>query len=239
MKTVLFILACGLLTGCASSSYVAVQSAGGGDYYIAQTPGASNQMRYEAGYYSPFYAYGLYPWWSYTYYSPNFYPHYFSVSYPSWPYYHGGFGGWNDWYGRYPYGFATRGGYPPGLASGQAPIVPVNVIPVPESPARVVAPAVVSHERNRQIDTWERRREFTRPRSAQTQPGEPYLVPRHEPFATPPSTAPVMRPFDSVDRPSLPSFSPRPPAGSGPGGLGQSAGRAGRSVDRSPLERHP
>jgi hypothetical protein len=241
MKTVLLILASALLTACAGSRYAAVQPAGGGAYYIAQTPPVSNQMRYEAGYYSPFYAYGLYPWWSYTYFSPNFYPHYFTLSYPTWPYYGGGHGGWYGGYGHggHPYGFASHGDYPPGLLPARAPVVPAAVTSAPLAPARVVAPTVVSEGRQRNIDNRDRYREFTRPRSAQLQPGEPYLAPRHQPFATPPSTAPAIRPFDSVGRPSLPSYSPPPPAGSSPGSLGQAGGRAGQTIDRSPLERRP
>lgn len=247
MKTALLILACALLTACASSRYVAVQPAGGGGYYIAQTPPVSNQMRYQAGYYSPFYAYGLYPWWSYTYFSPNFYPHYFALSYPTWPYYGGGFGGWYGGYGYgygygfggHPYGFASHGDYPPGLLPARTPVVPAAVPPAPLAPARVVAPTVVREGRERNMDTWNRHRGFTQPRSAKFQPAEPYLAPRHKPFATSPSTAPAIRSFDSVGRPSLPSYSPPPPTGSSPGGLGRAAGRAGQALDRSPLEHDP
>jgi hypothetical protein len=230
MKTVLLILACGLLTACANSRYVAVEAAGSGGYYIAQTPAVSSQMHYEAGHYSLFYPYGLYPWWSYTYYSPNFYPHYFSLSYPYWPYFGGGYGGWYGGYGYggNPYGFASHGDYPPGVLPARMPVLPAAAAPALIAPARVVAPTVVSEGRARNMDGWDRRREFAHPRSAQFQPGEPYQAPRREPFATSPSTAPAIRSFDAVNRPPLPSFSPPP-----------GAGRAGQSIDRSPLEHHP
>lgn len=88
-------LACGLLGACAGPSYRVVQPGAGGYYLVAQTPSEIRHLRYDSGFYSPFHFYGIHPWWNYTYYSPNFYPHYFSVRYPSWPDYASGYGGWD------------------------------------------------------------------------------------------------------------------------------------------------
>jgi hypothetical protein len=236
MKIVLLLLACALLNACASSRYVSVQSAGGGGYYIAQTPPVSNQLRFETGYYSPFYAYGLYPWWGYTYYSPNFYPHYFALSYPTWPYYGGGYEGW---YGGYPYGFAARGDFSPGPLPALTPAVTPAVIPAPGAPARVVAPTVVSHERDRQRNSWQRRRGIVRSGTARVPPDEPRLAPTRELFTTSPAPSQAIRSFDSVNRTSLPAFSAPPPRGSGLGGVRQPTGRSGLNIDRSPLKNHP
>lgn len=241
MKTVLLILACGLLTACATSRYVPVQSAGGGAYYVAQSPSVSNQLRREAGYYSPFYAYGQYPWWGYSYFSPNFYPHYFSLSYPSWPYYSGGHG---DWYGGYPcpHGFASHGAYLPGLSLVPASTSPAVLTPALDLPVRVVAPTNVSHERERRMDNrerqWERDRQTTRPGSLRLQPAEIHSVPRHESFSNSAVNAPAVRSFDTAKRTTLPSFS-RPPSGSSAGSVGQEAGRSGQAMERSPLKRRP
>jgi len=109
MRTLITVLAVLLLAGCASS-YYPVYVSSQGDYYIA-----------EDGIEGPYYApgsttlsdLGLYPWWStnygpagqagfasqnFMYYSPNFYPHYFSI----WdvpPYY--SYFGYYGYYGAY------------------------------------------------------------------------------------------------------------------------------------------
>jgi hypothetical protein len=235
MKTGLLILACGLLTACATSRYVAVQPEGAGGYYIAQSPAVSNQLRREAGYYSPFYAYGLYPWWGYSYYSPNFYPHYFSLSYPSWPCYGGGNG---DCCGAYPFGIASHGDYLPGPFPARTSTVPAAQTPALDLPVRVVAPTIVPQERGRLMGSRERRGQLTRSGIARSQPVELYSLGSHEPLSSSAVSAPAIRSFDSVNRTSLPSFS-RPPPGSGRGSLGREAGRTGQATDRSPLKRRP
>lgn len=85
MKRTLFAVAAMLILGaCASDRYYSAGGAGSGDYYIAETP--ASIVHYQAAY-SPLLAYGMSPWWGYSYYSPYYYPHYFSVWYAPWPYY--------------------------------------------------------------------------------------------------------------------------------------------------------
>ena len=251
MKTALLILACALLTACASSRYVAVQPAGGGGYYIAQTPACFESNALPGRLLQPLLRLRPVSMVELHLLTARISIR-ITLRCPIRP---GptmavasevgtvatatatatataGFGG-------HPYGFASHGDYPPGLLPARTPVVPAAVPPAPVAPARVVAPTVVREGRERNMDTWNRHRGFTQPRSAKFQPAEPYLAPRHKPFATSPSTAPAIRSFDSVGRPSLPSYSPPPPTGSSPGGLGRAAGRAGQALDRSPLEHHP
>jgi hypothetical protein len=79
-----------LVAGCATP-YRAVSTPGEGSYYIAETPAVTSLYGSPYGYWD----YGFYPWWStagyygyssypFFYYSPNFYPHYFSVWSPGW-----------------------------------------------------------------------------------------------------------------------------------------------------------
>jgi hypothetical protein len=92
-----------MLSACAGNRYHAVEEAGGGQYYIGASP--PTVVRYPAAR-TPLFAYGLSPWWGYSYYSPYFYPHYFSVSYSPWPYY----ASW-PYYSYWP--VAPLYGYPP------------------------------------------------------------------------------------------------------------------------------
>ena len=102
MKTFLVPIACGLLAACAGSSYRVVQSGPEGNYLVAQTPSEIRYLRYDSGFYGPLRAYGIYPWWNYSYYSPNFYPHYFTLWHPNWPDYAAGYGR-RDWHGSGPW----------------------------------------------------------------------------------------------------------------------------------------
>ncbi len=100
MKAIFALMSLVLLVACATP-YYPVYSGNPGDYYIAESE--------TAAYYDPYTAVyedsepgslrylGMQPWWGYTYYSPYFYPHHFSVWYPR-----SRFG--YDWYsGYYPY----------------------------------------------------------------------------------------------------------------------------------------
>ena len=102
MRAVLAMIAAVLLAACVGPTYYPAQASGEGSYYIARSPGASRVASYDAAYrYSSFPVYGIYPWWSDSYYSPNFYPHHFSIWQPGWPYHAPPY--W-AWFGGYPYG---------------------------------------------------------------------------------------------------------------------------------------
>lgn len=73
-----------VLSACAGNRYYPVEEAGGSHYYIGESPAT---MVYGRSAHTPLFHYGLSPWWGYSYYSPYFYPYYFSVSYAPWPYY--------------------------------------------------------------------------------------------------------------------------------------------------------
>jgi len=85
MKALIQIFLLVLLLGCASP-YYPVYVSSEGDYYFAER--ASNGPYYGSDS-MMFSDIGLYPWWAgsyppltFVYFSPNFYPHYFSVWYP-------------------------------------------------------------------------------------------------------------------------------------------------------------
>jgi hypothetical protein len=63
-----------VLGACASSRYEPVYGAGGGYYYIAESPPTVRYYRHYRAPHLPLYTYGISPWWGYTYYSPYFYP---------------------------------------------------------------------------------------------------------------------------------------------------------------------
>jgi len=95
MKKLILIFGMFLLAGCASP-YYPVYVSSEGDYYIAERN--TNGPYYGTGDLL-FDDIGMYPWWAggypidvFAYYSPFFYPHYFSVWYPP---------GYNPFYGFY------------------------------------------------------------------------------------------------------------------------------------------
>jgi hypothetical protein len=138
MRHLTAIVAALFLAACAGPRYQAVHPAAEGQYFIA-----SSAVHYDASYYGAFQTYGIYPWWEYGYYSPNFYPHYFAVWYPPWPY---GFYGHYGHYGRYdryghgfrpyldqPHGNWAGHANPPSQAPGE--VVPAPTVRVPDPPA--------------------------------------------------------------------------------------------------------
>jgi len=142
MKTLMAMIAGLLLAACAGPSYYPALPSGEGSYYIARSPGAAAISPHDAAYvYSLFPAYGIYPWWSYSYYSPYFYPHYFAIWQPGWPYYTGGYWGW---YGGYPQGFPIWHQHPhlPPQPFPVAPAAGLPLLPAPpplagQAPARI------------------------------------------------------------------------------------------------------
>lgn len=96
-----------ILTACADLRFNSPFGAGPDDYYLTDTaPGVA----FAPGNASSLSSLGLYPWWSvppassspagqtFAYYSPNFYPHRFSVGYMGRPGYgHGWYGGYSPW----------------------------------------------------------------------------------------------------------------------------------------------
>jgi hypothetical protein len=126
MRAFVTIIILALLSGCANYNQPMYDD-GQGVYY--EDPGAvysvtsSASFAYAAAYpwWSMDYFYlGHHPWrpWPHAYYSPYFYPYYFSVLYPPWHwhshYWHGGYYAWRDpyWHHRYRrYRRTSHGGY--------------------------------------------------------------------------------------------------------------------------------
>ena len=119
------------LTACAGNRYYAVDEAGGGGYYIGDSP--ASIVSYP-GVYAPLFAYGLSPWWGYSYYSPYFYPHFYYVTLSPWPHYapwpyYAPWRHYSYWHVGLPYGYPPYRGfryqhpgyYPPGDGMAGAP----------------------------------------------------------------------------------------------------------------------
>jgi hypothetical protein len=228
MRTLFASIGLALLTACAGPRYHSVNPAGDGGYYLAQSP--PSVVYYDAAYYySPFQAYGIYPWWGYTYYSPNFYPHYFSMWYPNWS---GNYG----WYGGPPYACAPYRDHHPAFPplppddSGPAIQLPVAsgngaALPVVRSRTRPAADI-----RSLYRDTAERGRQ-------QLQPGAAYPAGRYQAL-TPPSMG--LRSFNAP-----PASLDSPISGPAPAAMpafpvpGESAHPGPRAADRSALWREP
>lgn len=138
MKTLLLTVVCGLLAACVAPHYRQVELPDGGAYLLAQSPAQAVHLRYPVTYFDPLVGYGFHPWWSYTYYSPNFYPHYFSFWYPSWPGYYAG--AYAPWYGGHSFGYRPYSFQPAPGHPGPAPAAPE-----PAPPPLVVAPAHPRH----------------------------------------------------------------------------------------------
>lgn len=150
-----------VLSACAGNRYYPVEEAGGGSYYLGESPAT---IAYRTAAYTPLFHYGLTPWWGYSYYSPYFYPHYFSVSYAPWPYY----GTWpyysywpvahSYWYPPYRSYRYGHPGHHPGYQPGDdmAGMPPAGAF-VPPSTAPL-APA----ERMRMLDQRSLQREMRR-----------------------------------------------------------------------------
>lgn len=102
MKSLIQLLLLAGLVACASP-YYPVYVSNEGDYYIAER--GSGGPYYGAGtvMYDDI---GVYPWWvggypplTFVYYSPNFYPHYFSIWYPpGYHHYYGYYGGYHAYW---------------------------------------------------------------------------------------------------------------------------------------------
>jgi hypothetical protein len=90
MKMLIPILLSALVASCASA-YQPVYDSGGGGYYLAERASYGPYLGSRSMTLTHI---GLYPWWvngyppqTFAYYSPYFYPHYFSVWYPPGYYY--------------------------------------------------------------------------------------------------------------------------------------------------------
>jgi len=102
MRVLAAIVLLGLITACATP-YYPVYDSGEGGYYIAETESSDTYYGGGSSYYggglSSLNYIGVNPWWGFTYYSPYFYPHHFSVWYPPWPHsYYGWYGGYNPYW---------------------------------------------------------------------------------------------------------------------------------------------
>lgn len=169
-----------MLSACAGNRYYAVEEAGGGQYYIGESPAS---IVYYPAAHAPLLVYGVSPWWGYSYYSPYFYPHYFSVSYLPWPYY--AYWPVTHRYGYAPYGrhHDHRPGYYPGYHPG-------DEMPGMPSAGNYGPPATVplrNAEHLRMLDDRSLRRELRR---SGTPVGQAWNAPTaRRSMATPPSAA--------------------------------------------------
>jgi len=139
MKILMAMIVGLLLAACAGPRYYPAQSSGEGSYYIARSTGATTIYALDGRYgYSLFPAYGIYPWWTYSYYSPYFYPHHFAVWQPGWPYYTDGYWGW---YGGYVEGYPIWSHHPhwPPQPSPVMPEAPTIGLPLRPAPPRQAA----------------------------------------------------------------------------------------------------
>lgn len=150
-----------MLSACAGNRYYAVEEAGSGQYYIGETP--ASIVHYPAAY-VPLFDYGLSPWWGYSYYSPYFYPHYFSVSYSPWPYY-APWPYYSYWPVAHPYGYPP---YPrhryhhPGYLPGHHPGDEMTGMPGTGAYGPPYRSPVGSAERLRMLDDRSLQRELRR-----------------------------------------------------------------------------
>lgn len=150
-------IAAASLAACTGPTYYPAQPSGEGSYYIARSPGASRVTSYDVAYgYSAFAAYGIYPWWGYSYYSPYFYPHHFSIWQPGWPCCPDPY--W-AWHGGYPRGFWPAGhgghGWPPRHPVTDAPGVAAPGIPAePSAAGPGPGHAALSRELHLERERW-------------------------------------------------------------------------------------
>jgi hypothetical protein len=110
MKMLIQILLVALLAGCVST-YHPVYVSSEGDYYIAER---SNSGTYYGSSYAIYTDIGLNPWWvggypaqTFAYYSPNYYPYFFSIWYPPGYYPHYGYYRGN-WHAYSPHMYCTN-----------------------------------------------------------------------------------------------------------------------------------
>ena len=129
VKATLAIALLTLLLGACATPYYPVYTNDSGDYYVAEK--GSSGAYYGSGS-SSLYHIGMYPWWEFSYYSPYFYPHYFSVWHPPRYYYwYGTYG----WYGYHPTRYRSPYRSPahrvPVAADQPMPAYPVITSPPP------------------------------------------------------------------------------------------------------------
>ena len=229
------------LAGCAGPRYQAVQPTAEGGYFIASS--AAHTVHHDARYYGAFQAYGIYPWWAYTYYSPNFYPHYFSVWYPTWPY------GLYGRYSRHDHGYPPHWGQPRGdwvrQTNRPAPalvgVVPNPHVGLPDRPA-------AGHGRQSTINLSDSDLPALRRRHWPIQPVPSRPASPHLPAASAPATAtaamarprPAVQPFDRGRAASMaPPFRPTAQGASPPPSPRKSPARERRISRREPLPYDP
>jgi hypothetical protein len=146
MKTLILLLLLILLGGCASP-YYPVYVTSEGDYYIAERN--TNGPYYGTG--SMMYSdVGVYPWWTgaytaqtFEYFSPNFYPHYFSIWYPpGYSQFYGFYGGYHAYWCP-PYRIRRHDGRRSATGRMGSPVMP---------PVAAMGPAVTNPDLWRAID---------------------------------------------------------------------------------------
>jgi len=240
MKSLLASLALLLLTACAGEPYQRVSAPGDGSYYLASTP-ADRVYAYPPN--NAMSSWGWYPWWGYSYYSPNFYPHYFPLYVSPWY----GFGDpWYPGFAQHPYWPPPHHGYryvAPGVGAVVAPAPPIASVPAPPA-GEIRVPA----ERGRRFEERALQREFRQGQAYRSQPPAAgrEVTPRSQPRVVP-DLQPGMRspallrgPGANFPSPGASSGMPSPavsaPVAAGPSGPGPEPGM-GRGRERSP-DRH-
>lgn len=243
MKRFLVIVLVLALAGCATERYYPAYLDDDSGYYIAERDYAS--FRYGAGYDS-YFLYGVYPWWTHSFYSPWFYPYrytyyhpYYDPFYgpylfagwsPSWPYYGG-------YHGRYTRGWVPYPAYRP--TYGMQP-------PAQGGPDAPAGPLLTDEQRRQKLDELGLARERMYRRAGLQQPGTFKPIPRvvapvpnrspaapaRGPTGSAKATFPSTRsaPSAAAPRPRLPKMAPPPAA------TGAAAGRAAR-FERPPGDR--
>ena len=234
------------VAGCASQVHSG-RAEGASVYYPAFQPPYYRPMVYPGYWYRPagygngiFYPYGGYlsPW-GFNYYSPNFYPYYFSVAYSFWPDY---YGGWNRPWA--PWGPPYRSHHPPYASSAEPPGSPTDSLApqTPEAPGarfvngkgpvdRIVRPGrPVYRPRAGDSDSAAGLRELYRNPSPNLKPGRAYPPGTGSPGSATANFKRGYAPPAPVTRPPSIGLGPPPSAGSAgrPDAPGPGTGAAAR-----------
>jgi hypothetical protein len=221
-----------LLAGCATERYYPVPLEGGG-HYIAE-------REYTAARYHSLWAYGMYPWWVHSFYTPYYYPYTFSYYHP---FYYPRYGSYNfaGWYPSWPYYAGYQGSYrmewPPYGAhfrhpAGQDVVAPQRQ-PGHAAPAGPMRPRQVADQRQQKANGGRAAfRDDLNRRPSTPQTGN--VSPGPQRVAAPVDAA--RRSQGIAPRPAVAlPVRPAPPTGS----LGSERGRAHRTpAERSRSERH-
>lgn len=208
MKRLLVILLVMLAAGCASDRYRPTYLDNGDGYYAYGH--SYPTVRYLYGYDS-LYLYGMYPWWTSSFYSPWFYPYRYTYYHPFYDPYYGRyfFAGWSpSWpyydgfYGRYGWAWAPY---------RQPPVVRPGTIAPPVSGGTTgpVAGDVITG--------MERRRALGERGYGRGYPAGKYPAGKYPAGTYPVGKYPAPERPEAYGRPTMPSGKPAPYGSSRPG----------------------